>query len=209
MQNRFNKKTILIVEDEPFIARDISDFLTEQGYNILDICYNAEIAQEILTQKKPDLCILDINLGKGADGIELGENIHQKWQIPFIYLTSYTDRDTLERAKKTMPYGYISKPIQFESLKSTIEIAIHNATNRVEEKPLTLELVNSSLFDDLTSREFDLLKDIYSGKTNKQLAELHYISLSTVKTHVHRIYEKFDSHTRSELIAAIRKMLTR
>jgi len=199
---------ILVVEDEPFIARDISDFLKEGGYQVQGICYNAAAAEQSLAKQLPHLCVIDVNLGKGDDGITLAQKIRDNWQLPFIFVTSYTDAQTIERAKKTMPYGYISKPIQFASLKSTIEIALHNFRNRREPRPFTLECINEALLSELTPREFELTKDIYEGKTNHQLADQHFISLSTVKTHVHRIYEKFDCHTRSELIAAIRRILT-
>jgi DNA-binding NarL/FixJ family response regulator len=200
--------SILVVEDEPFIAQDIADFLEEVGYQVQDICYDAAAAEKSLENAQPDLCILDVNLGKGPDGIALAQKINQNWQLPFIFLTSYTDDTTLERAKATRPYGYISKPINFDSLKSTIKIALHNFRNQSEPKALTIENINRALISELTPREFELLKDIYEGKTNKQLTALHYISLSTVKTHVQRIYEKFDCHSRSELIAQIRKLLT-
>lgn len=200
--------SILVVEDEPFIAQDIADFLAEAGYQIQEVCYDAAAAEKSLDKAKPDLCILDVNLGKGLDGISLAEKINQKGKVPFIFLTSYTDDATLERAKATMPYGYISKPINFDSLKSTIKIALHNSRNQSEPKALTIKNINQALMSELTPREFELLKDIYEGKTNKQLTTLHYISLSTVKTHVQRIYEKFDCHSRSELIAQIRKILT-
>jgi len=199
---------ILVVEDEPFIARDISDFLKEGGYQVQRICYNAAAARQSLAKQLPHLCVIDVNLGKGDDGITLARQIQDTWNLPFIFVTSYTDSHTIERAKKTMPYGYISKPIQFASLKSTIEIALHNFQNRKEPRPFTLEYINEALLSKLTPREFELTKDIYEGKTNHQLADQHFISLSTVKTHVHRIYEKFDCHTRSELIAEIRRMLT-
>lgn len=199
---------ILIVEDEPFIAQDISEFLREAGYRIQDICFDAASARESLENNVPDLCILDIHLGKGEDGISLAHAINRKWRVPFIFLTSYTDDATLERAKGTLPYGYISKPIQFDSLKSTIEIALHNFKNRKEPQPFTVETINQALLAELTPREFELLKDMYEGTTNQQLTALHFISLSTVKTHVHRIYEKFGCHTRSEVIAKIRKILT-
>lgn len=199
---------ILVVEDEPFIAQDIADFLEDAGFKIQEVCYDAASAEESLSVRKPDLCILDVNLGKGPDGISLAQKINQNWQVPFIFLTSYTDDATLERAKATMPYGYISKPINFDSLKSTIKIALHNARNQSEPKTLTIENINQGILSELTAREFELLKDIYEGKTNRQLTALHYISLSTVKTHVQRIYEKFDCHSRSELIAQIRKILT-
>lgn len=198
---------ILVVEDEPFIAQDIADFLEDAGYQVQEICYNAATAELSLANRKPDLCILDVNLGKGPDGISLAQKINQNWQLPFIFLTSYTDDATLERAKATKPYGYISKPINFDSLKSTIKIALHNASNKREPKLLTKENINQALLSELTAREFELLKNIYEGKTNKQLTAIHYISLSTVKTHVHRIYEKFDCHSRSALIAQIRKIL--
>ncbi|MEO0340733.1 MAG: response regulator transcription factor [Bacteroidota bacterium] len=208
MMQKEGKATILVVEDEPFIAQDIADFLEEVGYEVQEVCYDVAAAKRSLENRQPDLCILDVNLGKGPDGISLAQTINQNWKVPFIFLTSYTDDDTLERAKATMPYGYISKPINFDSLKSTIKIALFNAKNQSEPKALTKENIDEALMSDLTNREFELLKDIYEGKTNKQLTSIHYISLSTVKTHVQRIYEKFDCHSRSELIAQIRNILT-
>lgn len=88
---------------------------------------------------------MDINLAGSLTGIDLAHWINQKMQLPFIFLTSYSDKETLTKAKITEPYGYLVKPIDEQNLKSTLEIAQYNfqiaqKKNVVEkEEPFWLE----------------------------------------------------------------------
>ena len=76
---------ILIVEDEPIIAEDISDFLLEKGYSISNIAYHKEAAMQALHSTPPDAVLLDINLSGGQEGIELAAYISQNIHIPFLF----------------------------------------------------------------------------------------------------------------------------
>lgn len=120
-----NEPIILIVEDERIIAKDIQARLQRLGYPEPYIASAADEALDIIKQKHPNLILMDIILGKGPDGIEATEEIHQIADIPTIYMTAHSDPATLERAKKTEPYGYIIKPFQNSEVKSAIEMALY------------------------------------------------------------------------------------
>ncbi len=115
-----SKGSILIVEDEPIIADDIAATLEKYGYQISDIVDEASDAIEHLSSANPDLALLDVNIEGNMDGIQLA----QKIDIPFVYLTSYYDSITLDRAKKTLPSGYIVKPFRDEDLIANVEMAL-------------------------------------------------------------------------------------
>jgi two-component system cell cycle sensor histidine kinase/response regulator CckA len=119
------KAKILIVEDESIIASVIAAALKKFEYEVIDILNTGEAAVTEALQKKPDLILMDIRLQGVVDGIAAVEQIQKQLDIPIIYLTAYADELTLERAKKTKPYGYIPKPFQEIELKTTIEMALY------------------------------------------------------------------------------------
>ena len=119
------KASILIVEDEAIIASVIAAALRKFEYDVIDILNTGEAAVSQALKKKPDLILMDIRLQGAVDGIAAAEQIQKKLDIPIIYLTAYADEPTLERAKKTRPYGYIPKPFQEIELKTTIEMALY------------------------------------------------------------------------------------
>jgi len=119
------KASILIVEDEAIIASVIAAALRKFEYEVIDILNTGEAAVSQALKKKPDLILMDIRLQGAVDGIAAAEQIQKKLDIPIIYLTAYADDPTLERAKKTRPYGYIPKPFQEIELKTTIEMALY------------------------------------------------------------------------------------
>ena len=96
-------KNILIVEDEAIISMDLSQILTQMGYNICDTAVSAPQAIESARQNRPDLIIMDINLGSGTDGVEAAKTISGELNIPIVYLTGATDNWTLHRTLETNP----------------------------------------------------------------------------------------------------------
>ncbi|MEM7374752.1 MAG: response regulator transcription factor [Bacteroidota bacterium] len=195
---------ILIVEDEPLIALDIARKLERMAYNIIGVCHTAEEAKETLAKESPDFAILDINLGNGNDGISVGEYIHDHLKIPFVYLTSYSDSKTIQRAKYTAPKGYLVKPFKEQDLYSTIEIALFNHQTEQHVGPPDIHLINHSLEQKITPKEYDILVDINAGCSNQDLADKHFISLNTVKTHVKKLFGKFQVDSRTQLIVKYR-----
>jgi DNA-binding LytR/AlgR family response regulator len=123
---------ILIVEDELIIAEDMQNMLTKMGYEVVGNAMDAEEALEILATETPDLMLLDINLGGKKDGIDLANEINEKYQVPFIFTTSHTDSATVQRAKITKPINYLVKPFKAEQLYTAIEIAMINLAKNEE-----------------------------------------------------------------------------
>lgn len=198
---------VLIVEDDPLIAEDIREALTNVNYNVIGVTYNKQDALNLLANSSPDIALLDINLGDNLDGILIAEAINTKYQIPFLYLTSYSNKEILDKVKHTLPMGYIVKPFDEADLFTAIEIAISNFYQFNKTDALHIDIVNDSVPNPLTQKEFDVLKEIYQGKTNNQMADDHFISINTIKTHIKNIYEKLDVHSRSEAIVKIRTLL--
>lgn len=123
---------ILIVEDELIIAEDMASMLEKMGYEVTGNAMDADEAIDLLNISKPDLILLDINLGGKKDGITLAGEINEKYQVPFIFTTSYTDGATIERAKKVSPINYLVKPYKPEQLYTAIEIAMFNIAKQHE-----------------------------------------------------------------------------
>ena len=125
----------MIVEDEIIVAKDIQRILKKLGYDAFDPFSNGKKALDAIEKLTPDLILLDINLkSSDMDGIQVGEQIYQHYQIPFIYLTAFSDKNTLERAKMTEPYGYIIKPFDEDDIRTAIEIAYYKYTKDLELK---------------------------------------------------------------------------
>ncbi len=116
---------ILVVEDEVIVARDIADMLKSQGYDVPAIALSGEQAIQKTEQIQPDLVLMDIVLKGDVDGIEAAEQIRRRFDIPVIYLTAYTDAQTVKRAKITEPFGYITKPFDKRELYTNIEMALY------------------------------------------------------------------------------------
>jgi DNA-binding NarL/FixJ family response regulator len=204
-----SKLRILIVEDEPVIAENISMYLDNADFEVSGIAYDSAEANEQLQNNTPDAAILDVNLESEEDGIDIANRINQKYQIPFLFLTSYSDKDTLQRAKAVKPSGYIVKPFNEKTLLASLEIAISNhAAEKNHDLPkLNFEKLNRHLLSPLSDREFDLAQLIYDGITNTQIAEKLFISVNTVKTHLKNIYLKMDATSRVEVIKHLRKLM--
>jgi DNA-binding NarL/FixJ family response regulator len=199
--------SVLIVEDEPLIAADISEYLTNQDYRVSAVAYNLEDALKALEFECPDIALLDINLGGNMDGFTIAESINKLYFIPFIYLTSYSSKSILDEAKLTRPMGYIVKPFNGNDLYTSIEIAMYNFAQLQRPVNFNEKLINQKLLSPLTSKEFEILIDIYEGRTNKQMSDKHYISINTVKTHIQKIYEKLGVNSRTSTLAKARELM--
>ncbi len=204
-----NKYSVLIVEDEPLIAEDIAGYLKEYGFEVAGIASNSELAMMYLTTKSPHAVLLDINLGDGPDGISLAASIRGQFRIPFVFLTSFGDKATLDRAKATMPAGYLLKPFNGNDLMTSLEIAIFNhmhTTGAFDQEP-ELDAINVQLPVELSAREFELMLFLRQGLANREIADALFISVNTVKTHLQNLFIKLDSKNRTEAIFRISELM--
>lgn len=117
---------ILIVEDNVIIADDMQSMLEEIGYNIVANVIDYESAIEALENNHVDLALLDVILATEKTGIDVGKYIRENKNIPFIFVTSNSDKATVENAKSVKPNGYLVKPFEQQDLFTSIEIALSN-----------------------------------------------------------------------------------
>jgi len=129
-----SKKRILIVEDEKIVADDLRMSLERLGYRVSGVVSGGEEAIGKVKELLPDLVLMDIVL-KGMSGIEAAGIIRSRFNVPVVYLSAHADRKTLEQAKVTGPFGYLTKPFDEGDLYSAIELAIykHDIENKLKE----------------------------------------------------------------------------
>jgi CheY-like chemotaxis protein len=112
---------ILIVEDEPIVAWDLTRRLTRLGYTVLGPASSGQEAVVQALALRPDLVLMDIRLPGSLDGIEAAEHIRAEIQTVIVYMTAYADAHTLERARASSPATVMRKPFRGDELQRTVE----------------------------------------------------------------------------------------
>lgn len=125
------KLKLLIAEDNVVIAHNLSLSLESMGYEVCQVLSSGEELLLQVHQHHPDLVILDITLEGKLDGIETAALLAKSTRVPFIFMTAFSDKETIDRAKQTNPHAYLVKPFDARTLQSSIELAIHNAGTRL------------------------------------------------------------------------------
>ena len=121
-----DRTSILIVEDEAIVALDLQQTLNDDGYDAFAIAVSADEAIGYATQRVPDLVLMDIRIKGNRDGVETADLLRSAFDVPVVFLTAHADDATLDRAKRTAPFGYLHKPVKPAALRSTIEVALYN-----------------------------------------------------------------------------------
>lgn len=143
------KARILIVEDENLVARDLHNMIRALGYSVTDVVQTAEAVLKSINRVKPDLALMDIVLKGKTDGITVASTLWEEHGIPVVYITSFADDLTFERAKLTEPFGYLIKPFEERELELTIETALYKARMQLllKEKEQWLSTILKSIGD--------------------------------------------------------------
>lgn len=152
--------SILIVEDKTVIAESIAATLKKSGYAIAGKAATGEEALQIVKKEAPDVVLMDIQLAGKLDGIQTAGKIKMLVDIPIIYLTDFSDEDTINRAKPTRPAAYLLKPFKPQDLLIAIEIAFYNASTGREALPRDNKKTGEDVFA-LTDRFFLRTKDAF------------------------------------------------
>ena len=183
---------ILIVEDNVIIADDMQSMLEEIGYEVVDNVIVYEQAVEVLKNNHVDLVLIDIILASDKTGIDLGKHIRSQYNIPFIFVTSNSDKATVENAKTVKPDGYLVKPFEQQDLYTSIEIALSNFN--YSKKTSAKEMDASNEGESLTSNS--VLKDsIFVKKQHLyyriQFGDIQFIKADNVYLEVNTVDKKF------------------
>ena len=118
------KAQILIVEDEAIVSMGLRYKLESFGYSVPAEISSGEEAVKAATRLRPDVVLMDIRLSGEMDGTVAAQEIRRRLDIPVVYLTSHADEDTLARAKRTEPAGFLLKPFYDAELRAVVEMAI-------------------------------------------------------------------------------------
>jgi len=126
---------VMIVEDEGLVAMQIKEYLDDLGYTVPAVTSTGEEAVTKALSIQPDLVLMDIRLKGDIDGIQAASEIAKSSNIPIIFLTAYSDENTLSRAELTSPANYILKPLESKTLEISIRLALCRSRISNELKP--------------------------------------------------------------------------
>jgi two-component system sensor histidine kinase/response regulator len=118
------RREILIVEDEGIVALDLRHNLEKSGYSVTGVAASGEQALDILERHRPNLVLMDIELAGGLSGTETAKIVQERFKIPVVYLTAYTDATTLQAIGETGEHGFLAKPIRNQDLLPVVKLAI-------------------------------------------------------------------------------------
>lgn len=173
---------VLIVEDEFITMETLRNYLEDSGYEVSGDAMTADEALQILEQGTTDIAILDIHIRGEHDGIWLAGQIRERFRIPFIFLSAFSDPTTVEAASRTRPFGYLVKPFSKADIFTSIEVALKNYSEQVEELKLpdshrshsTEVLINEAIFvkDGLVFKKI-MVNEIMHIQVFKNYLELH------------------------------------
>ncbi len=116
---------VLITEDEHIVAEDIKAALLRYGHEVVGIACDGVETINLIEEKCPDVVLLDIMLPGDMNGIECAHYINDRFGIPVVFLTAYSDEKTMRQAFETSPFGFLIKPFQDKQLYATIEMAFY------------------------------------------------------------------------------------
>ena len=120
------KVKVAVVEDDVLFAVKLCACLVELDYEVPESATTYSDGLALIESENPDILITDIGLAGSKTGIDLALKLREVHDLPIIFLTSFSDKETIDKAKHAFPNAYLVKPFKKEELYSAIEIAIFN-----------------------------------------------------------------------------------
>lgn len=170
---------VAILDDEVIICETLEKLLQELGYEVIGYALDYEEAAELLKKNRPDIFLLDINLGSSLSGKDFAVHLRATTEIPIIFISSYSDKHTLNSVKELLPDGYLVKPFTKNDLFTAIEIALNNFNGKLLEKKREAKAAPS----------FFVKQDAFFVKIN--FSDLHYIKSEGVYVELYTADKKY------------------
>lgn len=199
------KVKILVVEDEVLVAQDIIQRLTTMNYEVVGYAMTANSTLELIEENpNVDILLIDIIIKGNKDGIELAKIIKDKYNIPFIFLTSNADQQTVERAKSVQPYAYMLKPFNDRQVGIAIELALLNFSKKTPE----LALLKNQKFEKEDNQVIQIKNSLFLKKNSyfKRVA-LDDILFIQAENNYSTIYTKSEKFLYSIVMKKIEEQL--
>lgn len=148
-QSTSGPSSILVVEDEMIVARDIALQLRELGYRVAGHATRGEQAVALAGELRPDLVLMDIQLAGAMDGVTAAQAIRAQFALPVVFLTAFAADDMLARAKLAEPFGYILKPFTDRELRTVLEMALfkHQADSQLRTNARQLKALSRRVLE--------------------------------------------------------------
>ncbi|MFW5694231.1 MAG: response regulator [Alkalispirochaeta sp.] len=146
---------VLIVEDESIVALDLEHRLTSMGFHVVGRVGTGAAALEIVDVTPPDVVLMDIQLRGDLDGITTADRIEESYDIPVIFLTAFSDAESLQRVKRVNAYGYLLKPFQERELSIAVELALykHRAERELRENRALLDITLNNISEAIVTTD--------------------------------------------------------
>jgi DNA-binding LytR/AlgR family response regulator len=128
------KIKVLITEDEFPIALDIKTRLQKMGYGVTAIASSYEDVFQKMAEQPSDIILMDINLGGEKNGIEAAQHLYRSYKVPVIFVTAFSDTDTINKAMEALPYGYIIKPFKDADIDTAIRVALQKSRSLADQQ---------------------------------------------------------------------------
>ena len=167
-------KNIMIVEDEVITQRYLKEVLNQYEVNVTGCFDNAKEALEALKNISCDMVLMDININGAMDGIQLARKILQSYKLPIVFISAYSDDETLDEVLELSPYGFITKPFSSKEIHVSLQIAYkrflmtHEVSVPAEIKTVNeLLVLNESYTFDLKRSALYYRKDLVKLNVNQ------------------------------------------
>ncbi|ABA88646.1 helix-turn-helix transcriptional response regulator, LuxR family [Syntrophotalea carbinolica DSM 2380] len=203
--------TVFIADDHPILRIGLSMYLeSKQNIKIIGEADNGFDAVNAINQNPPDVVLMDVDM-PGLSGIEAIRVLRKTLpDMRIIVLSTYTKKEYIQEAMMEGANGYVAKNTKIDELIKIIE---DFAAGRESHSPYLLNLAvkwrqrqdDGGAEHNLTKTEIKVLKHIAEGKTNNEIAQIQFVSIETIKTHVQRIFKKLEVGNRMEAVAVARK----
>ena len=187
-------EVIIIVDDDPKQAEWARSMLVSAGYVVAPVVTRGADLERALEEEDASLVLLDIELGEVVSGMELAERIPP--EIPFLFISAHSDRDTLELAQIRRPAGFVVKPFHAEQLLAAVRIALTKRPSSTFDE----SLFDAKELEPLSAREREVLGHLLQNKRVRAIASMLFISQHTVRNHLKSAYAKLGVKSQQELI---------
>ena len=189
---------LAIIDDHSLIRSGVSSALANTEFKVVAEAASVKEGEAVINSYKPDICLIDINLGTG-NGIDLiRQSIATGIDAKFVVLTMHDDSETLERAKQAGAAAYVTKSVPIEQLIQVLS-AVTQSSSFIESG--AIKAASPKRDFGLTIREIEVLSLLPTGSTALAIAGVLFLTEATVKTHLASIYRKLGAANRAQAVS--------
>ncbi len=193
-------KKVIIIDDDAIVRQSLSSILTAKGYQVVANGKNANEAENLYFQHKPDIILMDIRMNN-SNGLTASQNILAKDKdAKILLLTTFHDQEYIDKAMRLGCKGYILKE-NISDIAITIESVLNN--KMVYDQEIIQSIIGnkfkSEMPDNFSERENEILKLVADGLNNKEIAQELFLSEGTVRNYISIMLSKLNLRDRTQL----------